>query len=131
MIPRVLHQTWKDAVIPTAFSNHMESWKRFHTGWDFKFWSDADLAGFVDSRYPEYSDLFRAYPHPVMRADLGRYLVLREFGGVYADLGAEAAASFEPLLTSDVPLFAYEPQSHAAFSSAAADSGASFQASSC
>jgi hypothetical protein len=92
----------------------MESWKRFHPGWEFKFWSEADLTGFVHSRCPDYSDLFHAYPHPVMRTDLGRYLVLREFGGVFADPGAEAVASFEPLLTSDVPIFGYEPQPHAA-----------------
>jgi Anp1 protein/glycosyl transferase-like sugar-binding protein len=114
MIPRLLHQTSQDVVHPIAFSNDTGSWKRLHPGWDFRFWSDADLAGFVDSRCPDYCDLFRGYPNPVMRADLGRYLVLREFGGVYVDLGTEAVASLEPLLTSDVPLFAREPQAHAA-----------------
>jgi hypothetical protein len=114
MIPRTLHQTWKDEAIPPVFSNYMASWKRLHPGWEFKFWTDADLAEFVDSRCPEYSNLYHAYPQPIMRADLGRYLLLREFGGVYADIDAEAVASFETLLESEVPIFAYEPQSHAA-----------------
>lgn len=114
MIPRVLHQAWEHRVVPQAFTNHVETWRRLHPGWEFKLWSDADLAEFVYSRCPDYGDLFQAYPHPMMRADLGRYLVLREFGGVYADLGAEAVASFEPLLTSDAPVFAHEPPSHAA-----------------
>jgi hypothetical protein len=114
MIPQILHQTWKDAAVPAAFSRYMESWKRFHPGWEFKLWTDADLAGFVDSRCPEYGNLFHSYPQPIMRADLGRYLVLREFGGIYADLDAEAVASVKPLLESEAPLFAYEPQSHAA-----------------
>jgi hypothetical protein len=114
MIPRVLHQTWNDAAIPPGFSKNVESWRRLHPGWDFKFWSDADLAGFVDARCPDTGDLFHAYRNPAMRTELGRYLVLREFGGVYADPGSEAVASFEPLLTSNVPLFAHEPPSHAA-----------------
>jgi mannosyltransferase OCH1-like enzyme len=49
-----------------------------------------------------------------MRVDLARYLILREFGGVYADLDAEALASFTPLLNSDRPIVAYEPPTHAA-----------------
>ncbi len=100
MIPRILHQTWKDAAVPIAFSRYVESWKQFHPGWEFRFWTDADLAELVDSRYPECSDLFHSYPKPIMRADLGRYLVLREFGGVYADIDAEALANVSPLLES-------------------------------
>ena len=98
MIPRILHQTWKDAAVPIAFSRYMESWKQFHPGWEFRFWTDADLAELVASRYPECRDLFHSYPKPIMRADLGRYLVLREFGGVYADIDAEALANIAPLL---------------------------------
>lgn len=112
MIPRILHQTWKDAAVPAAYSKYMESWKRLHPGWDFKFWTDADLAEFVDSRCSDYSDLFHSYPKPIMRVDLGRYLILREFGGVYADIDTEALASITPLLDSDSPMFAYEPRSH-------------------
>ena len=113
MIPRILHQTWKDQAVPSAFSKNVDSWKRLHPGWDFKFWSDADLAAFVACRCPEYNELFQAYPKSIMRADLGRYLLLREFGGVYADIDTQAIASFEPLLESKAPIFAYEPQSHA------------------
>jgi Anp1/Glycosyltransferase sugar-binding region containing DXD motif len=114
MIPQILHQTWKDTAVPIAFSKYMESWKRFHPGWDFRFWTDADLAELVESRCPECSNLFHSYPMPIMRTDLGRYLILREFGGVYADIDAEAMASISPLLESEVPIFAYEPRSHAA-----------------
>ena len=67
----------------------------------------------MQSRYPGYLDLFRGYPLSIMRADLGRYLVLREFGGVYADLDVEALENFEPLLDAQEPVFAYEPPSHA------------------
>jgi mannosyltransferase OCH1-like enzyme len=56
------------------------------------------LTEFVEARCLEYSDLFYSYPKPIMRADLGRYLVLREFGGVYADIDSEATANVGPLL---------------------------------
>jgi len=44
MIPRILHQTWKNEAVPAEFSNYVESWRRFHPGWDFKLWTDAELA---------------------------------------------------------------------------------------
>lgn len=114
MIPRILHQTWKDAAIPAAFAGYVEGWKRLHPGWDFRLWTDVDLAEFVESRCAAHRELFHAYAKPVMRADLGRYLLLREFGGVYADIDCEALANVEPLLMSEAPLFAFEPDSHAA-----------------
>lgn len=114
MIPRILHQMWKDRTVPAEFSKYVASWKQHHGGWEFKFWTDADLAEFVETRHPQLADLFREYKKPVMRADLARYLLLREFGGVYADLDAEALESFGPLTASDIPLFAYEPPSHSA-----------------
>lgn len=112
MIPRILHQTWKDESIPLEFRGYAESWRRFHPDWQFKLWTDDDLSELVRSRYPDLDAIFHAYPFPIMRADLGRYLVLREFGGVYADLDAEAVANFQPLLNAAEPIFAYEPLSH-------------------
>ena len=70
MIRRILHQTWKDTAIPSAFACYMEGWKRLHPGWDFKLWTDADLAEFVESRCAEHRELFHAYAKPIMRADL-------------------------------------------------------------
>jgi len=114
MIPRIVHQTWKNASIPEDLTGYAESWQRFHPDWQHCFWTDADLAQLVEDHFPVYRDLFHAYQLPVMRADLGRYLMLKKFGGVYADLDAEALAAFDPLLDSGVPVFAYEPASHAA-----------------
>ena len=31
MIPRVLHQAWEHRVVPPAFSNHVETWRRVRT----------------------------------------------------------------------------------------------------
>jgi hypothetical protein len=113
MIPRAIHQLWKTEVVPDHVAGYVETWRRFHPGWDYRLWTDADLANLVESRFSEYRDLYHGYRLPIMRADLGRYLVLKAFGGLYADLDAEAAGPFDSLLHSDVPIFADEPPSHA------------------
>jgi hypothetical protein len=113
-IPRILHQTWKDATVPPAFLDYAQSWRRWHPGWEIRLWTDADLSDFVRTTYPALYEMFECYPHPIMRADVGRYLLLREFGGVYADLDSEALASFDQFADDEVPVCAYEPSSHVA-----------------
>jgi len=114
MIPRILHQTLCDAEIPAPLARHAETWRRFHPGWDFRFWTDADLARFVAERFPAWSRTFETYPEPIMRVDLARYLILKAEGGVYADLDTDALAPLDGLLASDRPVFAQEPPSHCA-----------------
>jgi hypothetical protein len=113
MIPRLIHQIWKDRTVPDALVAYVDTWRRFHPAWQYQLWTDVDLADFIDCRFPEYRDLYHGYPLPIMRADLGRYLLLKAFGGVYADLDSEALAPFDSLLVSGAPIFAAEPPSHA------------------
>ncbi|BCP54854.1 hypothetical protein K32_34710 [Kaistia sp. 32K] len=114
MIPRIVHQTWRDRDIPAAMREFVASWPRLHPGWEIRLWTDDDLAALVRQEYPHLAELYFGYPRPIQRADLGRYLVLRSHGGVYADLDAEALRSFEEILDRDRPLFAEEPVSHLA-----------------
>jgi mannosyltransferase OCH1-like enzyme len=102
MIPRLIHQTWINKAIPGPLAAYVETWRHLHPDWQYRLWTDADLAELVERQFPEYSDLYRSYPLPIMRADFGRYLILKALGGVYADLDAEALAPFDALLRSSV-----------------------------
>lgn len=114
MIPRIIHQTWRDAAIPDRFHDMVQSWKANNPGWDYRLWTDDDLDALVAEHYPGLLEVFRAYPNPVQRADAGRYLVLHRHGGVYADLDTTCLASFEPLAGEDRLVFSCEPDEHAA-----------------
>jgi hypothetical protein len=114
VIPRLVHQTWRDADVPEALRGYTESWRRLHPGWRYRLWTDADLAALVEAGDDGLAAMFHAYDEPVMRADLGRYLILRAFGGVYADLDAEALRPWDAVLDADRPILAEEPASHAA-----------------
>ena len=50
-----------------------------------KVWVDEDLHELVDTRYPSLSEWFRRLNPGVLKADLGRYLIIYEFGGLYMD----------------------------------------------
>ena len=109
MIPRIIHQTWKTAALPADFATYAATWEKLNPTWTWRFWTDRDLLEFVAQKYPEYLELYCRYPLGVQRADLGRYLLLHHFGGVYADMDAECLHSLEPLSNEDRLILCEEP----------------------
>lgn len=89
LIPKIIHQTWKNKKIQKRWIEYVKSVKRFHPDWEYRLWTDADLDQHVKSNLPEYYPIFSAYPHPIFRADAIRYVMMRDFGGMYCDLDYE------------------------------------------
>jgi len=89
IIPKIIHQTWKNKKIQKRWIEYVKSVKRFHPDWEYRLWTDVDLDQHVQSNLPEYYPIFSAYPHPIFRADAIRYIMMRDFGGMYCDLDYE------------------------------------------
>lgn len=104
MIPRVIHQTWKDHHVPDRFRGAQESWRAQHPDWTYRFWTDADLDALVRDRAPELVPLYERYPDAIQRVDAARYVILREFGGMYADLDLVCLRPVDDLLSHPVVL---------------------------
>lgn len=81
--PMIIHQTGKkDAVVPATMS-----WYYANPGERHVFYNDRAATKFVrDHASSEIYDVYISLQDFVARADLFRYLVLREKGGVYADM---------------------------------------------
>ena len=100
VIPRFLHRIW---IGPRVFPPYRDlRWIRsFDTvNDDFKtiVWKDTDVKRLIDERFPEFAALYRGYRLNIQRADLARYLVLYEYGGMYADLDMSAVRPVRELL---------------------------------
>jgi len=111
-VPRTIHQLWKNEVVPDRYRAFCESWRRHNPGWTYRLWTDADLLELVEARYPGWLPIFNGYERAISRADLGRYLVLDAFGGVYADLDCECLRPIGPLVDDAGFLIAVEPAAH-------------------
>lgn len=88
-IPKKIWQTYKDDYnqLPQYISDHTESWKNKNPEYQYYYNSDQQAADFVLNVYgQEFYDIFVSLPLGVMRGDMWRYLVIYEYGGVYADL---------------------------------------------
>lgn len=102
MIPRIIHQTYKNASIPEVWKEAQASCLALHTekeGWEYKLWTDKMALEFIQAEYPWFYDTFAGYPYPIQRADAIRYFVLSHYGGIYIDLDDGCNRSLEPLLS--------------------------------
>ncbi|HIF08190.1 MAG TPA: hypothetical protein EYQ64_15005 [Gemmatimonadetes bacterium] len=104
MIPRIIHQTWKDQDVPERFLEAQRSWREVHPEWEYRFWTDEDLETLVRERAPELMSLYERYPEAIQRVDAARYVILREFGGAYIDLDVQCLRPLDPLLEAEVVL---------------------------
>jgi mannosyltransferase OCH1-like enzyme len=115
MIPKIIHQTWKTDQVPSEWTAFAESWKQHHPDWQYRLWTNADGAEFVEQFYPQFKDTYWSYQYDIQRADAIRYLIIYHYGGVYADLDFECLQSFESLCNNHKLLIGFEPKGHAQF----------------
>ena len=53
---------------------------------NFLFFDDQDIARFVSSVYPQFSDVFESFRFKIQKIDFFRYLAVYHFGGLYMDM---------------------------------------------
>lgn len=111
-IPAVLHQIGRDQSIPQHLEGFCRSWKQWNPDLEIMYWSDQTLREFIAQQAPRYLSWFDGYVQGVCRADLGRYLLLQHYGGIYADLDCQCLRALAPLLDGRELLIAPEPAIH-------------------
>jgi Glycosyltransferase sugar-binding region containing DXD motif len=89
LIPRIVHQTWFEALTSTKYPNMSRMVQSFiRSGWEYKFYTDAEAGAFLSTHFPkEIREAYDAIRPGAFKADLFRYCVLLIHGGVYADVG--------------------------------------------
>ncbi|AWB08093.1 hypothetical protein A6A40_23955 (plasmid) [Azospirillum humicireducens] len=112
LVPRLIHQTWKTRDVPPELLAFQRSWTGRNPGFAYRFWTDDDIGRFVAEEHPALLPVFRGYADPIARIDLARYLILRRFGGVYADLDFECLRPIDGLLEGRSFVVGQEPEEH-------------------
>ena len=96
MIPKIIHQTWKNETIPDNWKSYHDSWKKHFPEPEYKhiLWTDNDNRNFIAEHYNWFLETFDNYPKNIQRADAIRYFILYHYGGIYADLDCEVRKNF-------------------------------------
>jgi mannosyltransferase OCH1-like enzyme len=93
MIPKIIHQTYKNADLPAEISAGTKALRDQNPDWSYSFYTDADCEEFIASHFD--STVLEAYlsinpTYGAARADLFRYLLIYHKGGVYLDIKSTA-----------------------------------------
>lgn len=121
LIPKIIHQTWRNESIPEKWQAPQKSCVNLHSDYEYKvcptallvmrkegelaniassqLWTDQKSREFIATEYPWFLETFDSYPYPIMRADSIRYFVLAHFGGIYVDLDDGCSRRLDPLLS--------------------------------
>jgi mannosyltransferase OCH1-like enzyme len=104
----LLHQTWKTRSLPPRFEQYHASWQKFNPDLKQHFYDDATSRDLVRTKFPEYLDVYDDYTFGVQRADLFRFLVVYEYGGLYADVDMECLRNLDCFFSLDGATFCVE-----------------------
>ncbi len=95
LIPKIIHQLWKDESIPPVWADNVESVKRYHPGWEYRLWTDGMMDDYVREKHPDLYPVYSAFTRHIMRVDVFRYVLMYDFGGLYCDLDFEFLRPFD------------------------------------
>ena len=109
-LPLVVHMTWKNNDIPEPLQKCIQSWKKHY---DVVVWTDDTLRALIESKMPAYLSIFDEVKG-ILKAGLGRLIVIYLFGGIYADLDIELLSPIPPRYLKPFYInIAMEPLGHA------------------
>jgi hypothetical protein len=111
-IPHIIHQTWKTDQIPSKFAKWIRTWIENHPGWTYYLWTDDSARQLIKERHPYLLKVFDTYTEGIRRADALRYVIMYEFGGIYADMDLENLKSVEPFTKKYACFLSQEPYEH-------------------
>jgi mannosyltransferase OCH1-like enzyme len=96
-IPHVIHQfaPGNRDVWHASWGPCHDSWKHHFDSFEHHLWTDEAIDDFVHRRFgADFYDVFNSFAHPIQRLHVARYLVMYEYGGIYADMDVECMDDF-------------------------------------
>ncbi|WP_195155533.1 glycosyltransferase [Candidatus Protochlamydia phocaeensis] len=90
-IPKVIHLVWLGAPPNEEVFRVRDSWIKHHpeqAGWQVKLWTNEDVGAIIEQKRREFPAVGKAWDVATKwaeKADIARYCILHEHGGLYAD----------------------------------------------
>ena len=92
-IPKIIHQIWLGSEFPDRYATLANTWKNHHPDWEYKLWTEKELETFdMHNR-----DLFDQASNYAEKANILRYEILYQFGGLYVDTDFKCLKPFDIL----------------------------------
>lgn len=120
MIPKIIHQIWINDTflgkpkkeVPDNWKNSINQWKALHPTWKHILWTDDLVINYLSTYHPEALILYKSYEYLIQRADMIRYFILYDYGGIYCDLDMYPSKNIESIITQNINYFVYSSNSN-------------------
>lgn len=104
MIPKIIHQTFPTKHLPNALADNVDRLKAMNRGYDHRLYDDREIEDFIRTVYGK--DMLNVYnlidwSYGAARADLFRYLLVYELGGIYIDIKSSMSSPIAQSLRDD------------------------------
>jgi hypothetical protein len=103
LIPRIVHQTWREPISKENYPNWIEFQASFQQeGYEYRFYTDDEARSILEAHFPveivlAYDDLLPG----AFKADLFRYCILLLYGGIYADIDITMTRKLDDVIDHD------------------------------
>tara|TARA_B000000557_G_C20788363_1_gene449784 strand:- start:861 stop:1577 length:717 start_codon:yes stop_codon:yes gene_type:complete len=102
MIPKNIYQTWKTQNLPNKISKMHSRMLTQNPEYNHIIYTDEQMNDYMTSNADkEILDLYWKMNHIVAKADIWRYTILFERGGVYLDIDSKINKSLKNLIETD------------------------------
>lgn len=98
MIPRIIHQTWKNNDLLPHMKDSQKSFIDKNPNWMYVLWTDEMNRKLIQEHFPWFLEYYDNYEYNIQRADVIRYFILWLYGGVYADTDLLCNCSLDSLI---------------------------------
>ena len=58
--PKIIHQTWKNYVLPDNFEKWSKTWIKYNPNYNYKLWNDEDNYNFIKKKYNFFLDSYNS-----------------------------------------------------------------------
>jgi hypothetical protein len=105
MIPKIIHNIWFQGfhTLPTQIKINQEKIKKKNPEWDFMIWDEKRIVELLQkypkiyNTYKKVHDLSGLSSIETVKSFLARYVILKEYGGLYYDFAFECISSLNSL----------------------------------
>lgn len=99
-----IHQIWFQGDPPKKYQSSINSWKKHHPNHKHILWNKNTMEPIVQ-KYPKLYQTYSQFTHMHQKIDFFKYLILREMGGIYADMDTVCLKPmpFKKLTVSKMP----------------------------
>ena len=101
-IPKVIYQTWYIKEFPETIQNSINCMMNINIGYKYELYDDADMLSFIVKNFDStILECYNSLTIGAAKADLWRYLILYNNGGIYLDVDSVIYGKLDNLLLDD------------------------------